>query len=67
MTERTPHPTTGGSSRTTELFGLPPEAEAWEQSQPEVDHPAGHLRFDVDPADAYEQRQPVPLDDDDYR
>jgi hypothetical protein len=54
------------------LFRQAPEADAWDQSRSVLDDvpvDADRVRtpFDADPADAYDQRLSVPLDDDDYR
>jgi hypothetical protein len=62
MTERTPQ----------DLFSQPPEADAWEQLRAVdddelTDAPRPRTPIEADPADAYEQQQPVPSYDDDYR
>ena len=54
------------------LFRHAPEADVLDQNRSVIDEgPAESERmrtpFDADPADAYDQQQSVPLDDDDYR
>lgn len=54
------------------LFRAVPEADAAEERQQVVDDSAAamerlRLPFDVNPADAMEQQQAVPYDEDDYR
>lgn len=71
-------PTTGARRNTAAtdpeggLFRSVPEADAIEENQPVVDDSAEamerhRLPFDVNPADAMEQQQVVPYDEDDYR
>jgi hypothetical protein len=74
MTEVMPNPASGRAAKAAavpdgDLFPLVPEADVLDGAGPASDDAAAvaRLPFDADPADAYEQRQLVPLDDDDYR
>lgn len=71
-------PTTGASRSTAAtdpeggLFRSIPEADAIEERQQVVDDSAAamerhRLPFDVNVADAVEQQQPIPYDEDEYR